>query len=550
MKFYVLIFVFFLSCLAPIAAQQTSFEYKKILEDMAINFGVDFEDLHLTYFNTKTGIAFTKFDPKTFERSIYINERLIENKAKERYLSKDSICGKIYRALPMAHELAHHIMGHTFTKNTIQNEIKADLLAANLLYKLYPNLEISDTINLKKSIAWAFEDYTKTANAALFPHHTKRAELVFHRLWLNLDRANIPIRQKQLDSLFKEIENTNDSISKKKAIKDGYLKDVSAAANSLDSLTALYADAIKKDTVFIYDPKLKKVICSDTLLKIDTSFSKKDTLVYDMDTLIIKDCKLNSYSKIKTLKYPIWGIDFFISKDSSFHSSDSSLFDSLCGSKAENCPFSKLKNYEAEIDEFKVKIRTPLEKDYENKLLSHKNSIDQIDSFLRKNKNVFYFKILYSLVNKWENDVKEWLKTKGDIKSLNEKIDSLKIKPNSSIFYYQEYAMGHLKEDSIKIQEIKRCKSCITNSYNLNTFTYKDKQVFISNSLKHTVRIKLEAAKDTSYFKNVTPTYKFRFGGDRFIVDNNNYLWTNSPFIEGREQYTAVAFPTCKEMKK
>ena len=117
--------------------------------------GVDFPVTGIKLHRVPYGIAFARFEPKINQRTVLFNYAYFYEKywkaAKAdstRHNIRDMISGVL------AHEWAHHYMGHTFERNTIIKERDADIMAGRVMYENLINDPVNDNIglNLKRSL--------------------------------------------------------------------------------------------------------------------------------------------------------------------------------------------------------------------------------------------------------------------------------------------------------------------------------------------------------------------------------------------------------------
>jgi hypothetical protein len=116
-------------------AQKAPFQIFKLTVDTIYN-DLSLNDASLTLSkialaNYPSGVAFAHFYQKTNTRYILVNYGFLFNDiwTNEKYIRTRS---DVIRGL-LAHEWAHHYLGHTFEKASILNERNADIMAGRIL---------------------------------------------------------------------------------------------------------------------------------------------------------------------------------------------------------------------------------------------------------------------------------------------------------------------------------------------------------------------------------------------------------------------------------
>jgi hypothetical protein len=99
--------------------------------------GVDFEVTGIKLKSVPFGLSFAKYDPKINQRVVLFNYNYFYEKywlaVKDTLKRQQDVLDMVSGVL--AHEWAHHYMGHTFGRNSIINERDADILAGRVMYE-------------------------------------------------------------------------------------------------------------------------------------------------------------------------------------------------------------------------------------------------------------------------------------------------------------------------------------------------------------------------------------------------------------------------------
>lgn len=185
--------------------------------------GVDISVTGVELVNIPYGLSFAQYSRINNSRQILFNYRHFLNRHwsdEEDTKRRDSLRQVCYDMVygVLAHEWAHHYLGHTFENNSVLKERNADILAGRILFEHYHSEKKGiDTTNLKRSIRLL--DALEDANASLY-HLSKndRKELIikgYTTSWL-IENSKELTEDTQLYKLDNELKGEKlDSLSVK-----------------------------------------------------------------------------------------------------------------------------------------------------------------------------------------------------------------------------------------------------------------------------------------------------------------------------------------------
>lgn len=111
-------------------------EYKTYLSNVAATYNLELDNINIELRKVDFGVAFAYFDPVKYKRYIFLNEDFYND-----FYTRNENCK--YRggekekeflvAGTLAHEFAHHLLGHAFTQNTPSQEVHADEVSGIIL---------------------------------------------------------------------------------------------------------------------------------------------------------------------------------------------------------------------------------------------------------------------------------------------------------------------------------------------------------------------------------------------------------------------------------
>lgn len=173
-------------------------EIKKIYAEMSFS-GIDFDVTKIALKSYPIGIAFARYDKKSGKRQILINVHYLyqtywKNKTK---VSRDSTIYKLKGLI--AHEWAHHFMGHTFDRNTRQKEHDADILAGRILFNQFIRPASSPTakeiIEAEQKAGLISDWYDQEALTAYHLDRKARRDLLRKGFFTSLILHNDPLKR-------------------------------------------------------------------------------------------------------------------------------------------------------------------------------------------------------------------------------------------------------------------------------------------------------------------------------------------------------------------
>jgi hypothetical protein len=213
------------------------------------------------------GIAYAQFDKKNNKRYILLNLRYFFDE-----WQKDSVKTKYQLEGVLAHEWAHHYLGHVFEKGNIIKERDADLVAGRILYELGTSNEI-DSIQEKRLTA-AFEIIPEKGD----PNHLQkeaRIFLIFKGFWTGkviADFLKCGLNEKEIskvDKLLKDLKNEFKTIQKRETLEiQSLVKRNQSAIQKIEQKIEMIEDSLStldslgtlpSDSISFFKAKLNKV---------------------------------------------------------------------------------------------------------------------------------------------------------------------------------------------------------------------------------------------------------------------------------------------------
>lgn len=134
--------------------------FKGYLENVASTYNLTLKNINIELRRVDFGVAFAYFDPIKHKRYIFLNESFYND-----FYSRSEGCKynaetdkEFLVAGTLAHEFAHHLLGHTFTENTPDQEVLADEVSGIILSR-YHNLPNKEQVALSASCLSNGEGY-------------------------------------------------------------------------------------------------------------------------------------------------------------------------------------------------------------------------------------------------------------------------------------------------------------------------------------------------------------------------------------------------------
>lgn len=132
--------IVFLGCFINIqVASAQSFkgfqqQIRRVYENMTFS-GVDLTVTNIPLINSPSGIAFAQFNPAQNKRFLLINGNYFYQRYRDKATNKLTPTGEDILLGAIAHEWAHHYMGHTLARSSVIKERNADIMAGRILYE-------------------------------------------------------------------------------------------------------------------------------------------------------------------------------------------------------------------------------------------------------------------------------------------------------------------------------------------------------------------------------------------------------------------------------
>jgi hypothetical protein len=189
----------------PVFSQQTPFqEFVVAVDEIYDNLTLNDASLTISkvnLINFSSGVAFAHFDRRNNKRLILINYSYLYNNV---WIQKDfqSTRDDIIRGI-LAHEWAHHYLGHTFERASVLNERNADIMAGRVLAE-------SRAMNVT-AMTQILQNLSKS------PHHL---DWFARRDLMDKGKHTHELIHTTIEKLWEKIENDAATVEKKKKLKD------------------------------------------------------------------------------------------------------------------------------------------------------------------------------------------------------------------------------------------------------------------------------------------------------------------------------------------
>lgn len=530
--------------------------YQRLLEEFSIQYGFSLQDMNLHLQAVPYGIAFANYDPKTQRRSIFINANLIERGIKEDGIKEGY--QDFYRAVPLAHELAHHIMGHTFVKKRVYDEVKADVVCGNLIYKLFQSKkgEKLEIVEVESVIKKAMTRFALQESSAFYPSRDDRESIVRNSINKVMYRDSL-VNKDQTTKAETQLKTFQEKL-KKKGTNESKLNETAKRIDSYtDSLNIFIEQISADDSPCKLSANVNKNPFLDDLIKKITQ-ENGDAKDFFCDDNVPAENEYESDLSVTKVDNPSdVSVDLDKVNDSKGVKDSTDIVspkkkdqrdnaEKLC--KDLECIHGKKKDIKEVIKMF--------ENDYKDGKLSRDNSIDHYCSSLNnqlKDLTGEGFKTFDSLrkyVESWYDLSLEF----DSLVTLRQRYDSLLIK--SLPFYGKNYLVDPKKPVVSYFVQIFEESSKI----NKDSLYFNQEQTFLfyisifSNGGLKIVEVKNPIGvierfrlRDIEVFTTYEKyfTHYFDYYGDRYYLDRNCILWTYSPFTS-LNGLTVLATPTSK----